>query len=205
MAHLSFLTGLQWLYLNNTAVTDLGPPHLKSVTDLQALSLVGAKVTDAGLGCLKELTRIQALVLSGTAVSDAGLAELKGLVRLHTLGLDETGISDAGLATLAGIVSLRTLTLGGDSFPTVESFGHATKNRLPLAELGLAEEPHRGIPRAVVAHGEPAPIARDGKGDPDGDAEPTREMSHRRIGRDDQVERAHNGSRLGKVTPTTGR
>ena len=36
---------------------------------------------------------------------------------------------------------------------------HAAEYAVPVAEGGLAEEPHRGVPRAVVAAARPAPLA----------------------------------------------
>ncbi len=51
---------MEWLLLNNTAVTDAGITRLKSLTKLQGLYLSGTKVSNTGAADLqKELPKLQ--------------------------------------------------------------------------------------------------------------------------------------------------
>ena len=81
----------------------------------------------------------------------------------------------------------------------LQGIGHPSKDVVPIAERGLAEQPHGGIPRAVVATGEPAPVADRAEGDPDRHTEAPGQVGHRRIGSDHQVEMGHDGRGLGEV------
>jgi hypothetical protein len=51
--------------------------HVKKLSGLQWLNLDGTQVTDAGLEHLKGLTSLESLLLRGTQVTDAGVAELQ--------------------------------------------------------------------------------------------------------------------------------
>ena len=68
--------------------------------------------------------------------------------------------------------------------------GHPAEDDVPLAEPGLPEDPHRGIPGAVLAVEHPPPLADGRERQPDRDAEPAREMGHGRVRGDDQVQQA---------------
>jgi len=97
------LTALQWLDLNQTAVSDLAP--LASLTALQRLWLNQTAVSD--LTPLASLTALEWLSLDQTAVSD--LAPLASLTALLKLDLDQTAVSD--LAPLASLTALEWLDL----------------------------------------------------------------------------------------------
>jgi hypothetical protein len=101
-AYLQGLTGLEQLYLCDTAVNDTGLVYLSDLTRLQFLNLRRTNLGDAGLGHLKRLTRLRSLLLGGTRVTDAGLEHVKGLTSLEVLDLDLTDITDAGLEHLKG-------------------------------------------------------------------------------------------------------
>jgi hypothetical protein len=45
---------LQWLYLDDTGITDAGLKHLVGLTRLQELDLHGTHVTDEGIAKLQE-------------------------------------------------------------------------------------------------------------------------------------------------------
>jgi hypothetical protein len=135
LAHLKHLTGLTWLYLEDTDTSDAGLTHLKDLTNLVGLTLentgVGdegmkilagmpklawltlgnTQVGDGGLGRLSGLHRLEVLTLENTPITDASLAHLKGLTRLRYLHLDNTRVGDAGLASLKGLVKMQRLYL----------------------------------------------------------------------------------------------
>ena len=99
--------------LNNSGISDVGLEHLTGLTQLQTLSLQDTKVSDAGLEHLKGLTQLQELGLEATKVSDSGLEHLKGLTQLQRLDVGYTKVSDAGLDYLKGLTQLQVLWLHG--------------------------------------------------------------------------------------------
>ena len=68
--------------------------------------------------------------------------------------------------------------------------GQSAEELVPVAEGALAEEPHGGIPRGVVAVGHPAPVADVGQGHPDRHTQGPGKVRRGAVGRDDQVELA---------------
>ena len=70
------------------------------------------------------------------------------------------------------------------------------KDARPIAQVGLAEEAHAGIPAGAVALDGPAPVGDVGQGEPDGDAEGAGEVADAGIGTDHEVEVLHDGSRI---------
>jgi len=75
--------------------------HLNGVTGLDFLELTGTQITDAGLEHLKGLTNLAALSLTDTQVSGSGLKHLKGLTGLRYLILDDGQVTDAADFTKA--------------------------------------------------------------------------------------------------------
>lgn len=71
------LSGLQELYLSNTAVSDGGLKHLACLTGLRRLYLYHTEITDSGLVNLLPLKGLKWLTFSGTKVTEAGLAALR--------------------------------------------------------------------------------------------------------------------------------
>ncbi|HRQ88952.1 MAG TPA: ribonuclease inhibitor, partial [Bacteroidia bacterium] len=67
---------IKWIDLARTPVTDKGLAHLSEMTNLTRLHLENTGITDAGLDALKGLERLEYLNLYGTQVSDAGLQKL---------------------------------------------------------------------------------------------------------------------------------
>jgi len=100
LASLSKLPGLQFLFIDNTQVTDAAMLHLKLLTQLRELGLSSTRVTDKGLTNLGELTKLKWLALAGTQVTDAGLVHLSELSSLKEIWLRETKVSNAGVAKL---------------------------------------------------------------------------------------------------------
>jgi hypothetical protein len=64
----------------------------------------------------------------------------------------------------------------------------AGEDVIPIAELALAKQPQRRVPRAVLAFGEPAPVGRERHHHPARPAERAGEMHDRGVDRDHQVE-----------------
>ena len=105
---IEILSGLRYLALDNTLITDDSLVYLRKMTQISSLSLSQTGVTDVGLLHIKELSGLTRLNLDGTNVTDDSLVCLQGLTQLQELNLRYTGITDAGLMYLQELPSLRT-------------------------------------------------------------------------------------------------
>jgi internalin A len=112
LAPIAGFSSLNTLFLRKTPITDAGVKHLRGLASLTQLDLGQTGITDAGLAELAGLKSLVRLDLSGTQVKEAGLAHLAGLSSLMTLNLSETGVTDAGLVYLTRLPLLTTLDLG---------------------------------------------------------------------------------------------
>lgn len=113
LAHLSKLTKLTDLCLNDTKITDAGLVHLSKMKSLQSLELGWTKgISDAGLVHLSDLTELIYLGLSKTQVTDAGLVHLQKLTKLSWIKLAlNKGITDKGLPHLIALPGLKLVNL----------------------------------------------------------------------------------------------
>ena len=96
LKHLRKLDDLVYLFLNDTAVGDIGMEELGQHRLLQHLDLSRTRVTDRGLhslGRLDGLRMLRMLLLNETAVTGVGLKDLLSLGQLVSLSLDETNVS----------------------------------------------------------------------------------------------------------------
>ena len=88
-------TGVTYIDVTGTKITDNDLQHLSGLTNLQTLCLGNTQVTDAGLQHLSGLTHLRCLYLEETQVTDAGLRHLSGLTNLQELYVDNTQVTDA--------------------------------------------------------------------------------------------------------------
>jgi len=123
LGHLTALTRLEILSLDNRHVTDSNLKPLIEFPHLQSLSLCGTQVTDAGLEALKQLPAINGLSLDDTPVTDAGIERMAGMATLRYLDLRGVKITDAGLAYLRDLPALEGLGL----------------SRTPISDAGLEQ------------------------------------------------------------------
>jgi hypothetical protein len=77
LEHIRHLTGLEELYLSNTAISDGGLRQLTTLTDLKRLYIYHTAITDFGLVNLMCLTGLKSLTCSGTAVTEEGLERFR--------------------------------------------------------------------------------------------------------------------------------
>ncbi len=111
LEHLRGMTKLHELWIPATRVDDLAP--IRHLTGLTFLHLAETPVTDAGLAPIVGFTALKTLFIRKTPITDAGAKHLRGLTHLTHLDLGQTRITDAGLADLAGLKSLARLDLSG--------------------------------------------------------------------------------------------
>ncbi len=95
---------IKWIDLARTQVTDKGLAHLSGMTALTRLHLENTAVGDAGLDALKGLGQLEYLNLYGTQVTDAGLEKLSGLKNLKKLFVWQSKVTDAGATKLAAAI-----------------------------------------------------------------------------------------------------
>lgn len=108
---LSPLTGLQFLDLTGTPVTDAGLVHLLGLENLETISLWDTAVTDDGVRLLSRLPRLRQLGLGNTAVTDDGLRALQRCRALRLLQLWGTAVEGPGLVHLHGLPELEMVSL----------------------------------------------------------------------------------------------
>jgi len=109
--HLQGMDQLKWLYFGETQIGDEGMTHLAGLSNLEKIILNNTNVTDAGLAHLKGLKNLNLLYLRNTQVTDAGLEHLRELANLVELGLGCTKITDAGLVHIQGLTNLQSVSL----------------------------------------------------------------------------------------------
>ena len=79
MLLLAGLTGLEWLNLDNTKLSDAGLPALKNMKSLDFLHLGSTQITADGAPLLFHLTTLKDLKITRSAMgsSDAAVSELR--------------------------------------------------------------------------------------------------------------------------------
>jgi uncharacterized membrane protein len=100
LKHLSDLSNLESLYLDNARVSDDGLKYLSNLSNLHNLSLTNTQVSDEGLKHLTGLTELECLYIENTQISDEGLKHLIGLTNLISLYLDNTQVTEEGIKEL---------------------------------------------------------------------------------------------------------
>lgn len=73
LVHLAHLSGLNELYLSDTAVSDQGLCQLNALHGLRRLYIYNTAIGDAGLINLASLTKLKGLTCSGTGITEEGL------------------------------------------------------------------------------------------------------------------------------------
>jgi hypothetical protein len=100
LACMEKLSGVKFLWLQQTAVTDRGVAHLSHCTRMEELYLANTNVTDEGLASLAGMTHMRFLSLSGCNITDKGLEHLRNMSNLTRLDMPETRVTPAGVAKL---------------------------------------------------------------------------------------------------------
>lgn len=106
------MTGLDFLLLANTKVSDAGMQTVGALQNLTALNLRGTQVGDAGMESIGRLPKLQWLVLVDTGVGNAGLDRLAGVKTLENLYLSkESKATQAGIDCLKAVLPKVKITL----------------------------------------------------------------------------------------------
>lgn len=110
MIHIGKITSLKVLILSR-GVGDEGLSHLSCLTSLRSLTVQNPAVSDEGIAHLADMTQMEDLVIYGTQISDKGLACLKQMKKLKQLHLFDTRVTENGLIHLEGLDNLEYLRL----------------------------------------------------------------------------------------------
>jgi hypothetical protein len=95
------LPALEYLYIEDSGVTDGGLAHLRRFGGLTHLSFAGAKITGTGLVILSHMPKLSSLCLNNAEITDEGLQKIPPLPNLRKLYLNNTRITDAVMPIIA--------------------------------------------------------------------------------------------------------
>jgi hypothetical protein len=92
---------LRWLDLSGTKISDAALCQVAAMPNLERLYLQKTAITDLGLKSIQPLANLRYLNLYGTAVSDDGLTTLRALPNLKQVYLWQTKVSPEGVKGFA--------------------------------------------------------------------------------------------------------
>jgi hypothetical protein len=99
-ASLSNLSGVGWLGLGKTGITDASLTLIGKMDKLRVLSLRCCDITDAGIANLSSMSHLVELDLMATNTGDAGVESLATVLTLKKLDLRKTSVSDQAVEHL---------------------------------------------------------------------------------------------------------
>ena len=117
MQHITHLTGLKHLVLDESPVSDADMQHITSLRSLEYLSLPD-QITDAGLLHVARLPSLKGFYIAGgkSRISDETLRYISKIPSLEELYLRGEYMTDTGLAHLRNLPNLKYLCLYGSKF-----------------------------------------------------------------------------------------
>lgn len=141
LAHLTHLTGLQWLQLHGMSLTDRAFVHLGLLTNLRSLLIQFGEFSGSGLRYLVPLKSLEELQLNGIIGFDrAGFEQLARLRTLRKLSLQLLDLTPQSLSKLVQLSKLESLSLGPFIDITEDIIRELVKfNALRSLELGDVE------------------------------------------------------------------
>ncbi len=168
--HLSHLTGLTELTLQNVQVTDQGMRHLESMQALQKLSFYAAECGNGALKSIGQLSSLEVLDMGIMKWTDVGLLHLANLKSLQEISFPDRGrpgkgfdaivqlpnlkyigghtFTDVHMARLKGSKTLRALNLDNNEFLTDAGLAHLAD----VPKLEYLNLHHTNITEGGVQH-----------------------------------------------------
>jgi hypothetical protein len=117
MTHISRLTGLKELILQDTGITNEGLRLLNRLKSLERLSFASKQLDDSGMAHIAELKSLKGLRFYSEKVTNDGLSHLSKLTLLEELfPSSRGGVDDEGLVHLTKLPALRYLLLAIGDF-----------------------------------------------------------------------------------------
>jgi len=146
LANIEVLSGLEFLSLSNSQLSDADMAHFSSLRRLCTFHLVRSRATGSGLRHLKA-ANLRSLDLCWSPIDDDGLKYVGQLSTLTVVNLNRTRITDAGLAHLATLDELSSLYLDitkvtGEGFVHLRQLRHLQQISLTWTGIGNAELVH---------------------------------------------------------------
>ncbi len=142
---------LEFLNLNNNAVTNTGFRSLTSIKGLRHLSLDGNRISV--IPDLSPFQNLNMLSLSRNQIDDAGLLGLSGGLSLKELNLSQNQITDANIRTITRLPQLITLNLRRNHITNYSTRFLAQSPKLKSLDIGENSEiTLRGIKILAESH-----------------------------------------------------
>jgi hypothetical protein len=135
LRHISHLTGLQELYMDNTGILGTGLKYLATLTSLKKLRFTYTHIGDNELAYLSDLPSLKSLILNDNPINDAGMIHIGKITSLEELSLPD-GIGDEGTYHLRNLTSLRYFNAGSQT--SNEGLKHLA-NMTQMETLSLRE------------------------------------------------------------------
>ena len=143
LQHISHLSGLKHLDLEQCKITDAGAGHLVGLQQLERLDLSAFSVDREGFGVgdeamtvVAQLPSLESIDLRLSKVTDEGLANLAKCLSLRNVGIEGTAVTDGGLEHLLKLPHLKWLSLGVyDEGTNITDEGLRTLAMMPQLEI----------------------------------------------------------------------
>ncbi len=152
MKLLEYLPNIRGLQMQDSDLDDSGAVYIKSLHELQWIFLTNTAVSD--LSFLSGLEKFETLYATGTRVNDRSLEALSGLPALKALDLQFTQVTDEGMKHLSSIRSLEKIDISGTAvtikglkilseLPSLEDISYPKSIKdAPLLRAGLIRMHH---------------------------------------------------------------
>jgi len=175
MQHITHLTGLKYLAMGRSSVSDSDLQHITNLRSLEYLSMpdritdaglvhvaglpslkgfyVGSgksRITDRGLRHISKISSLEELYLRGEYMTDEGLEHLINLPQLKYLALYGSRFSDAGCVHIKEMSSLRILSFH-ENLCRISDAGLVHISQMPNVEI-LCLHGMKNITDAGIAH-----------------------------------------------------
>ncbi len=175
MLYITKLTGLKFLFLYTTNITDKGMKNIINLKSLEVLHLPdpatdismayvgelislkklflkesGSLITDAGLKHVAKLKNLEEICLCGNDMGDNGLVYIKDLPKLEYLCIKGKNFSDRGMVHIKNMKSLKMLSFHED-LSYISDAGLADISEIPNLEY-LCLHAMKNITDKGIAH-----------------------------------------------------
>jgi len=138
LPHIAKLTGLKYLFLEDTELEDEDLKSVGRLSNLIELRLSKTAVKGAGLRYLNSLKKLEKLNLGYLELDEKSLPQLKNLSSLKDLDLGNCGLKDTAIKSISGIAPLHILSLRSNKHLSDKKLGQLSSLK-KLWNINLAD------------------------------------------------------------------